>query len=69
MIHQEKLIKLSEEYQSKMLTVLARAQGTSTPRQLQEGEFVLLRSAVAGKMTKLNCKWLGPYVVFDRVDP
>ena len=68
-IHQEKLLKLSEEHQSKMLTVCARAQGTSNPRQLHEGEFVLLRSAVAGKMTKLNCKWLGPYVVFDRVDP
>ena len=68
-IHQEKLLKLSEEHQSKMLTVCARAQGTSNPRQLHEGEFVLLKSAVAGKMTKLNCKWLGPYVVFDRVDP
>jgi hypothetical protein len=68
-LHQKVLLALSEEHQQKMLTVAARAQGTSAPRMLLEGEFVLLRSAVAGKMTKLNCKWLGPYVVFDRVDP
>ena len=66
--HQEKLLKLSEDHQSQMLTAAARAQGTSPTRELHEGQFVLLRAAVAGKTTKLNCKWLGPFIVMDRVD-
>ena len=67
--HQLKLLKLSEDHQAKELMSIARSQGISRPREILEGEFVLLRSNVAGKTTKLNCKWYGPYVVVDRTDP
>jgi hypothetical protein len=67
--HQRKLLKLSEDHQARELMSIARSQGISRPRKILEGEFVLLRSNVAGKTTKLNCKWYGPYVVVDRTDP
>jgi hypothetical protein len=67
--HQLKLLKLSEEHQARELMTLARSQGNVQPRILLEGEFVLLKANVVGKTTKLNCKWFGPYVIIDRLDP
>jgi len=68
---QFKLLAKSEEHQEQVLRAAAtKAQGGSQ-RQITEGQYVLaLRGGFGGRpKEKLQCKYMGPYLVLQRPDP
>jgi hypothetical protein len=68
---QWELLKRSEMHLEKVLAEVARVAAAKGVREVREGEWVLVRRGGLGNRpkTKLQSRYMGPYLVVDRPDP
>ena len=68
---QWELLKRSELHQERVLEEVIRVAEAKGVREVQEGEWVLVRRGGLGQRpkSKLQSRYMGPYLVVDRPDP
>jgi hypothetical protein len=68
---QAELLRRSEIYQEKLLIKVQEAALAAGVREIQEGEWVLAKRGGMSQRpkSKLQCRYMGPYLVLSRPDP
>ena len=68
---QAELLRRSELYQEELLTKVQLAAAAAGLREIHEGEWVLVKRGGLSQRpkSKLQCRYMGPYLVLERPDP
>lgn len=68
---QAELLRRSEMYQEELLAKVQAAAAAAGLREIHEGEWVLVKRGGLSQRpkSKLQCRYMGPYLVLERPDP
>jgi hypothetical protein len=68
---QAELLRRSEKYQEELMTKVQLAAAAAGLREIYEGEWVLVKRGGMSQRpkSKLQCRYMGPYLVLQRPDP